>query len=166
MRHIAAQDDAKVPRDSEFKFKDRAQALVNKWHQTINPVKANGANGVDGEEKGNGMEVDGLGKNDSAAPTSAEGKENGAPAQTEASSADPNAMEGVVDGATAAAATARFATGLAAGSGGDCCGTPGDELVARAANEGERCAALNAGAAAASAAAALDCCGTWDGPGI
>ena len=106
MRHIAAQDDAKVPRDSEFKFKDRAQALVNKWHQTINPVKANGANGVDGEEKGNGMEVDGLGKNDSAAPTSAEGKENGAPAQTEQSSADPNAMEGVVDGATAAAATA------------------------------------------------------------
>ncbi|KAH8118973.1 Tudor/PWWP/MBT [Phellopilus nigrolimitatus] len=38
MRHIAALEPPKVPRDDEFKFKDRAQALVNKWHTTINKV--------------------------------------------------------------------------------------------------------------------------------
>lgn len=42
MRHIAALADDKVPRDSEFQFKDRAQALVNKWHNTIQSDKANG----------------------------------------------------------------------------------------------------------------------------
>ncbi len=56
-------------------------------------------------------------------------------------------------------ATAFALTGLAAGNGGDWCGTPGDELVARAANEGDKCAALNAGAAAFSAADALETCG-------
>ncbi|KAI5121573.1 hypothetical protein M0805_000753 [Coniferiporia weirii] len=38
MRHIAALEDERVPRDEEFKFKDRAQALVNKWHTKINKV--------------------------------------------------------------------------------------------------------------------------------
>ena len=42
MRHIAALPDDKVPRDGEFQFKDRAQALVNKWHNTIQSDKANG----------------------------------------------------------------------------------------------------------------------------
>ncbi len=42
MRHIAALADEKVPRDSEFQFKDRAQALVNKWHNTIQFDKTNG----------------------------------------------------------------------------------------------------------------------------
>lgn len=35
MRHIAALKGP-VPRDDEFRFKDRAQALVNKWQVTIN----------------------------------------------------------------------------------------------------------------------------------
>ncbi|THH06047.1 hypothetical protein EW145_g4357 [Phellinidium pouzarii] len=38
MRHIAALDADKVPRDDQYKFKDRAQALVNKWHTKINRV--------------------------------------------------------------------------------------------------------------------------------
>lgn len=42
MRHIAALGDEKVPRDGEFQFKDRAQALVNKWHNTIQSDKTNG----------------------------------------------------------------------------------------------------------------------------
>ena len=33
MRHIAALPDAKAPRDGEFKFRERADALVKKWHQ-------------------------------------------------------------------------------------------------------------------------------------
>lgn len=35
MRHIATAEPGKVPRDDEFQFKDRAQALVNKWHVTM-----------------------------------------------------------------------------------------------------------------------------------
>ena len=33
MRHIAALPDAKAPRDGEFKFRERADVLVKKWHQ-------------------------------------------------------------------------------------------------------------------------------------
>ncbi|KAL5507466.1 hypothetical protein ACEPAH_6922 [Sanghuangporus vaninii] len=37
MRHISALDKEKVPRDEEFRFKERAQALVNKWHTYLKP---------------------------------------------------------------------------------------------------------------------------------
>ncbi|TDL24291.1 Tudor/PWWP/MBT [Rickenella mellea] len=68
MRHIAALEVDKIPRDGEFKFKDRAQALVNKWHQTI-AVKPSTttANGTNGTVEGNAdMDVDktGEGKKD------------------------------------------------------------------------------------------------------
>lgn len=43
MRHIAVLSDDKVPRNSEFKFKDRADALVKKWQQILNANKANGS---------------------------------------------------------------------------------------------------------------------------
>lgn len=39
MRHIAALASDRVPRDNEFKIKDRAQALVNKWHTTLDKEK-------------------------------------------------------------------------------------------------------------------------------
>ncbi|KAJ3561459.1 hypothetical protein NP233_g10179 [Leucocoprinus birnbaumii] len=43
MRHIAVLPDDKVPRNAEFKFKDRADALVKKWQQILNANKpANG----------------------------------------------------------------------------------------------------------------------------
>jgi hypothetical protein len=42
MRHIQSQGDGKIPRDDEFKFKDRAKALVEKWHQILNSNKPNG----------------------------------------------------------------------------------------------------------------------------
>ncbi|KAJ7349977.1 hypothetical protein DFH08DRAFT_126413 [Mycena albidolilacea] len=32
MRHICVLDPAHVPRDDEFKFRDRAKALLDKWH--------------------------------------------------------------------------------------------------------------------------------------
>ncbi|OSD04126.1 hypothetical protein PYCCODRAFT_1444240 [Trametes coccinea BRFM310] len=40
MRHIYALSDDKVPRDDEFKFRERAKVLVDKWHDVL---KANGA---------------------------------------------------------------------------------------------------------------------------
>ncbi|KAF8625302.1 hypothetical protein AX15_005435 [Amanita polypyramis BW_CC] len=42
MRHIAILPEEKVPRDAEFKFRDRAKALVDKWHQILNAGKPNG----------------------------------------------------------------------------------------------------------------------------
>ncbi|KAI0332273.1 hypothetical protein GY45DRAFT_1398348 [Cubamyces sp. BRFM 1775] len=40
MRHIHALSEDKVPRDEEFKFRERAKVLVDKWHDVL---KANGA---------------------------------------------------------------------------------------------------------------------------
>ena len=42
MRHIAILSEEKVPRDAEFRFRDRAKALVDKWHQILNAGKPNG----------------------------------------------------------------------------------------------------------------------------
>jgi hypothetical protein len=36
MRHICVLDLAHVPRNDEFKFRDRAKALVDKWHGLLN----------------------------------------------------------------------------------------------------------------------------------
>ncbi|KAK2464792.1 hypothetical protein APHAL10511_003210 [Amanita phalloides] len=64
MRHIAVLPEDKVPRDGEYKFRERAKALVDKWHQILNANKSNGgesgSNGKTGEgEKGEeGMEVE------------------------------------------------------------------------------------------------------------
>lgn len=55
MRHIAALTDDKVPRDAEFQFKDRAQALVNKWHTTI---QSNNDTKTNGNTSGDLMDVD------------------------------------------------------------------------------------------------------------
>src|ERR1700722_12180078 len=43
MRHIAALAADKVPKDNEFKFRDRAKVLVDKWHQILSSNKPNGA---------------------------------------------------------------------------------------------------------------------------
>lgn len=40
MRHI--QNKENIPRDEEFKFRDRARALVEKWQQQIPASKTNG----------------------------------------------------------------------------------------------------------------------------
>jgi hypothetical protein len=39
MRHIHALPAAKVPRDSEFAFRERAKSLVDKWHDIISASK-------------------------------------------------------------------------------------------------------------------------------
>ncbi|KAF8317047.1 hypothetical protein F5887DRAFT_1066632 [Amanita rubescens] len=56
MRHIAVLSEDKVPRDAEFKFRERAKALVDKWHQILNANKSNGAETVttNGAAKGDG----------------------------------------------------------------------------------------------------------------
>ena len=43
MRHIAAIDDGKIPRDDEYRFRTRAKDLVDKWHQILNANKQNGS---------------------------------------------------------------------------------------------------------------------------
>jgi hypothetical protein len=40
MRHIHLLEPGKVPRDDEYKFRDRAKALVDKWHGILNANKA------------------------------------------------------------------------------------------------------------------------------
>ena len=54
MRHITVLTDDKVPRDDEFKFRERAKALVDQWHQVLNANKSNGlgvgTNGKMGKE--------------------------------------------------------------------------------------------------------------------
>ncbi|KAJ6618988.1 hypothetical protein B0H10DRAFT_2217266 [Mycena sp. CBHHK59/15] len=40
MRHIHLLEPHRIPRDDEFKFRDRAKALVDKWHQILNANKA------------------------------------------------------------------------------------------------------------------------------
>ncbi|KZT22577.1 Tudor/PWWP/MBT [Neolentinus lepideus HHB14362 ss-1] len=47
MRHIVALKDEAVPRDDEFKFRERAKVLVDKWHEILDakkekPAAANG----------------------------------------------------------------------------------------------------------------------------
>ncbi|PCH35978.1 hypothetical protein WOLCODRAFT_28250 [Wolfiporia cocos MD-104 SS10] len=42
MRHIHALPAEKVPRDAEFKFRERARTLVDKWHDILNANKPNG----------------------------------------------------------------------------------------------------------------------------
>ncbi|KAJ7849670.1 hypothetical protein B0H14DRAFT_2356066 [Mycena olivaceomarginata] len=36
MRHIHLLEPGKVPRDEEFKFRNRAKALVDRWHGILN----------------------------------------------------------------------------------------------------------------------------------
>ncbi|RDB16277.1 PWWP domain-containing protein2 [Hypsizygus marmoreus] len=43
MRHITLLTDDKIPRDDEFHFRDRAKALVDRWHQVLNANKTNGS---------------------------------------------------------------------------------------------------------------------------
>jgi hypothetical protein len=59
MRHITALTPEKVPRDAEFNFKLRANALVDRWHQILNANKPNGA-ASDGGANG-AAQVDGEG---------------------------------------------------------------------------------------------------------
>lgn len=42
MRHIAVLPDDKVPKDDEFKFRERAKVLVDRWHHILNASKSNG----------------------------------------------------------------------------------------------------------------------------
>ena len=47
MRHIAQLDPSKVQEDGKYKFRDRAQALMNKWHHILYTPKQNGSNGIE-----------------------------------------------------------------------------------------------------------------------
>ncbi|KAJ7269065.1 hypothetical protein C8J57DRAFT_1509278 [Mycena rebaudengoi] len=51
MRHIHLLEPHKVPRDDEFKFRDRAKALVDKWHAILNANKAPEAAVTEGTAK-------------------------------------------------------------------------------------------------------------------
>lgn len=51
MRHISVLEVDKIPQDDEFKFRDRAQALVNRWHTTVNNA-GEGAKALNGKANG------------------------------------------------------------------------------------------------------------------
>jgi hypothetical protein len=59
MNHISLLPEEKVPRDAEFKFRDRANALVDQWRQLLYAnrpndaeVATNGAIQVEEDNKG------------------------------------------------------------------------------------------------------------------
>jgi len=61
MRHI--QNKENIPRDEEFKFRDRAKALVEKWQRQIPASKTNGTTKEDADAKGDDvMDVDAPGE--------------------------------------------------------------------------------------------------------
>ena len=51
MRHIHMQPADKIPRDEEVRFRERAKALVDKWHVILNASKDAG----DAPDKANGV---------------------------------------------------------------------------------------------------------------
>ncbi|OCH89065.1 hypothetical protein OBBRIDRAFT_779052 [Obba rivulosa] len=73
MRHIYALTPEKVPLDDEYKFRDRAKALVDKWQGILNAHKANGA--AETKPAANGAQADADAK--TAEPTDAEPTANG-----------------------------------------------------------------------------------------
>ncbi|KAJ7640645.1 hypothetical protein B0H17DRAFT_1339250 [Mycena rosella] len=62
MRHIHLLEPGKVPRDDEYKFRDRAKALIDKWHGILNANKATeGENAAVTDDAAlNGADVDDL----------------------------------------------------------------------------------------------------------
>ena len=106
MRHIAVLPDEKVPRDGEFKFRDRAKALVDKWHQILNANKSNGAeaatNGaIKGEEDDKGAETKDTAPEEAMVQEKPRGeepvKEEDAQENTEAMEVEANGMKDGTD---------------------------------------------------------------------
>ncbi|KAK7050101.1 PWWP domain-containing protein [Favolaschia claudopus] len=69
MRHINLLEPARVPRDDEFHFRDRAKALVDRWQDVLAASKA--ADGVtEGTAK---MDINGAGEGEAEAEAGGEG---------------------------------------------------------------------------------------------
>lgn len=64
MRNIYVLEPSKVPRDSEFKFRDRAKALVAKWHGILNANKPTDGDSAAVAEGSVRMDLNGTGKGD------------------------------------------------------------------------------------------------------
>ncbi|KAG6896008.1 hypothetical protein C0992_010939 [Termitomyces sp. T32_za158] len=98
MRHITHLEDKRVPRDAEFSFRARAQALVERWQSVLGAAKSTpskkddekeGLNGVNGEPappveepsklepNGASADVDMAGPADADAPGEADGEGEG-----------------------------------------------------------------------------------------
>ena len=76
MRHIHALPDNKVPRDDEFKFRERAKALVDKWQDFYKTTSAPESKpATNGTRKAADVEETGV--------NGAEPKENGTKAEPE-----------------------------------------------------------------------------------
>jgi hypothetical protein len=54
MRHIAALTEPQVPRDTEYKFRERAKALVERWQGILSASKTAGGVSTPGGGKANG----------------------------------------------------------------------------------------------------------------
>ncbi len=77
MRHIHALPNERVPRDDEFKFRERAKILVDKWHETL---KSNGSSDA-AKPATNGTHKAADAEN--AGVNGADSKENGTKAEAE-----------------------------------------------------------------------------------
>ncbi|KAJ6456772.1 hypothetical protein C8R47DRAFT_1082303 [Mycena vitilis] len=62
MRHIHLLEPDRVPRDDEFKFRDRAKALVDKWHGILNANKATDGESAAVTESTARMDLNGTGE--------------------------------------------------------------------------------------------------------
>jgi hypothetical protein len=73
MRHIAILADERVPGNAEFRFKDRADALVKKWQQILNAASKGQTQNGSSPTTGGGGGAGGAGGGDiiSAGPISA-----------------------------------------------------------------------------------------------
>lgn len=88
MRHIHALAVEKVPRDDEYKFRERAKVLVDKWRNILNASKTNGDETVPAANgKAHSEEAGGKGANGTASPS-----QEPAPAE-KTEKKDANAME-------------------------------------------------------------------------
>lgn len=100
MRHITALSDDKVPLDSQYKFRDRAKVLVERWQHIIN------ASRVDGKDSSKPFGKDsGFGSKNSAANGIGSKNSPGASQSPAANNGTDENMNGIADAINTSIAT-------------------------------------------------------------
>ncbi|KAJ3876449.1 hypothetical protein F5051DRAFT_461571 [Lentinula edodes] len=100
MRHITALSDDKVPLDSQYKFRDRAKVLVERWQHIIN------ASRVDGKDSSKPLGKDsGFGSKNSAANGIGSKNSPGASQSPAANNGIDENMNGIADAINTSIAT-------------------------------------------------------------
>jgi len=93
MRHVTALEEDKVPRDAEYKFRDRAKSLVDKWHMILHKA----SDGVNGDASTTTTTTKEKANNNKGSSPEADGKADAVADKTAAldinGNSDNNAME-------------------------------------------------------------------------